>query len=447
MPIHTTRRRLDCPARQRGVVSVVVGLSLAVMLGFVGLAIDGGRLYLTKTELQNAADACALAAAYELTGSPAIPLVSFTRADAAGKLVGARNKVDFQATAISANDIALSYSSTLNGGWGAAGAANSKYVRCTVQRTGIQPYFMQVLGAGNQAISAIATATLAPAQTNCAVPMGLCTRGAAPSYGYVAGDWIGMDFSQTGNGNNAAANYSGNFRWIDFTPGMPTPECGNSQGAPELSCLLKGSGACSLPAPISTNCTANGGPNVPAGCVGATGAINAIDKAYNTRFGVYANGSGETVTTAPPDFTGYSYSTENWTLARNAYAGAVGALPNYRAARIAHSPIQAANTTNPALYANNDTIATQAQYNTNGADRRLVVVPIVECGNFTSSQTAAVRAYACVLMLDPYRRQGNNVVSRLEYLGRSNEAGSPCASSGIAGNATSQGPLVPSLVQ
>jgi hypothetical protein len=50
-------------------------------------------------------------------------------------------------------------------------------------------------------------------------------------------------------------------------------------------------------------------------------------------------------------------------------------------------------------------------------------------------------------MLDPYRRQGNDVVSRLEYLGRSDAAGSPCASSGIAGNATSQGPLVPALVQ
>ena len=48
------------PRGQRGVVAIVVGLTMAVMLGFVGLAIDGGRLYLTKTELQNAADACAL---------------------------------------------------------------------------------------------------------------------------------------------------------------------------------------------------------------------------------------------------------------------------------------------------------------------------------------------------------------------------------------------------
>ncbi len=445
MPRHLSPARAASPARQRGAVAIVVGLSLAVMLGFVGLAIDGGRLYLTKTELQNAADACALAAAYELTGAPNIPVAAFTRADAAGKLVGSRNRVEFQGTAIPAGDISLTYSTALNGGWGAVGAANTNYVRCTVQRNGIQPYFMQVLGIGAQAVSAIATATLAPAQTNCAVPMALCTRGAAPSYGYNAGDWVGMDFSQNGAGN--VNNYTGNFRWIDFSPSEPTPGCGASQGAPELSCLLAGSGACSLPAPILTDCTNNGGPNVQPGCVGATGAINSIERAYNTRFGVYANGGGYNVNNAPPDFTGYSYSTENWTLNRNAYAGVVGALPNYRAARNARNVIQARNTTNPALYSNADTIATQAQLNSNGADRRLVVVPIVECGNFATSQTAGVRAYACILMLDPYRRQGNNVASRLEYLGRSNEAGSPCASSGIAGNAASQGPLVPSLVQ
>jgi hypothetical protein len=446
---HLRLRKAQPGTRQRGVVAIIVALSLAVMLGFVGLAIDGGRLYLTKTELQNAADACALAASYELTDAPTIPADAFTRAEAAGRTVGSLNKVGFQGAAIATSDISLTYSATLASGWAGAGAppaADAKYVRCTIQKTGIQPYFMQVLGIGNQTVNAFATATLAPAQTNCAVPMALCVRGAAPDYGYVAGDWIGMDFRQTGNGQDVD-NYSGNFRWIDYSPGQPSPNCGNSQGAPELTCLLAGSGSCNLPEPITTNCTGTGS-NVEPGCVGATGAINSIERAYNTRFGVYANGGGYSVANAPPDFTGFSYSTENWTPANNAYAGSVGGQSNYKAARAARLAIQAdRNITNPPLYANNDTLATQAQHVSNGADRRLVVVPVVECANFASSQTGAVRAYACVLMLDPYRRQGNDVVSRLEYLGRSDAAGSPCASSGIAGNATSQGPLVPALVQ
>jgi Flp pilus assembly protein TadG len=46
---------------QRGAVAIIVGLVLAVLMGFAGLALDVGHLYVEKTELQNAADACALA--------------------------------------------------------------------------------------------------------------------------------------------------------------------------------------------------------------------------------------------------------------------------------------------------------------------------------------------------------------------------------------------------
>ena len=427
-------------------MAIIVGLSMAVMVGFVGLAVDGGRLYLTKTELQNAADACALAASYELTGSPVIATAAFTQAEAAGRTVGQLNKVGFQGVAIAAGEIALTYSASLAGGWtGSGGAAtDAKYVRCTIEKTGIQPYFMQVLGIGNQIVNAFATATLAPAQSNCAVPMALCVRGAAPGYGYVAGDWISMDFSQTGSGNTT---YNGNFRWVDFDPSASTPGCSGG-GAQELACILAGTGQCNLPEPITGACTSRGNGNPTSGCVGQTGAINALDRAYNTRFGVYAQGGGYSVATAPPDRTGFSYSTENWTLGRDAYNGVVGGQTNFRASRAANLAIQAnPNITNPPLYANNDRPATQAQHAANGADRRLVVVPIVDCGNFAGGQHAPVRAYACLLMLDPYRRQGNNVVSRLEYLGRSNLAGSPCASSGVAGNSASQGPMVPALVQ
>ena len=43
--------------RQRGAVAIIVGLALAVMIGFVGLALDLGKLYVTRSELQNSADA------------------------------------------------------------------------------------------------------------------------------------------------------------------------------------------------------------------------------------------------------------------------------------------------------------------------------------------------------------------------------------------------------
>jgi Flp pilus assembly protein TadG len=435
-------------ARQRGAVAIVVGLSLALLVGMVGLAIDGGRLYLTKTELQNAADACALAASYELTGAPVIATEAFDRATLVGKNVGSRNKVLFQQNAIAEADIAVTFGTALTGGsWTSAtgAASNAKYVRCVITRSDIPYFFMPAFDAkfDTGEVKALATATLAPAQTNCAVPMALCTRGSAPSYGYTAGDWVPMDFGEQGNDVD---NYTGNFRWIDFFPDQTSPGCSGG-GAQELSCLLAGSGQCSLPEPTLAACTSSGNANPTPGCVGQTGAINSLDKAYNTRFGVYANGGGFTVTNAPPDFTGNSYSDENWTLGRDAYAGAVAGQVNFKNARAAKLPITDPGGITPKFFANNDVIATQAQHASNGADRRLVVMPIVDCGSFSGTQHAPVRAYACVLMLDPYRRQGNNVKSRLEYIGRSNEAGSPCATSGIAGNSASQGPLVPALVQ
>jgi len=48
---------------ERGSILVITALSLVALVGFVGLALDLGHLYVVKTELQNAADAAALAAA------------------------------------------------------------------------------------------------------------------------------------------------------------------------------------------------------------------------------------------------------------------------------------------------------------------------------------------------------------------------------------------------
>lgn len=47
---------------ERGSVMVIVALSMVVLLGFSGLAVDFGGMAMTKQELQNAADAAALAA-------------------------------------------------------------------------------------------------------------------------------------------------------------------------------------------------------------------------------------------------------------------------------------------------------------------------------------------------------------------------------------------------
>jgi Flp pilus assembly protein TadG len=443
------RSQLRAPgqgARQRGAVAIVVGLSLVVLVGFLGLAVDGGRLYLTKTELQNAADACALAASYELTGAPAITPASFTAANAAGQKVAQLNKVDFQGGFITAANTSVEFGSSLAAGgtWlpaSAPPAGAAKYVRCTLTRGGVAPYFMQVLGLGNQTVRARATASLKPSQTNCAMPMGICVQfggTAANNFGYVVGDWYGLDFSETGGGNS---NYTGNFRWIDFDPGAPTPGCPGG-GAQELACMVKGSGQCNLPPPIGGSCTTSGN-NTDPGCVGENGQVNGMEAAYNTRFGLYKGSNN--ASNAAMDFTGRSYRSTEWLLGKQAYNGSSGILPNFKTARSTFLATQASDV--PGGGYTNTAGGAGSQHDTLGADRRLVNVAVVDCAGFTGGQHAPIRGYACMLLLDPYDKSGSNVISKFEYQGLSNATGSPCASSGVAGGGTAMGPQVPSLVQ
>ena len=187
-------RRVPPPPRrqQRGVVAIIVGLSIAAMVGFAGLAIDAGRLYVTKTELQNAADACALAASFELNGAPTIPPANFALAENAGLLVAERNRVGFQGAQIDRADVTVEFSNLLSGGaWLTAGAnppGDARYVRCTIPEAGIAPMFMQVLGAGPSTVRAAATASLVPSQQVCnGIPLAMC----APSPGGSRPLWTG----------------------------------------------------------------------------------------------------------------------------------------------------------------------------------------------------------------------------------------------------------------
>jgi len=55
---------------ESGAVAVYVAILMAVLVGFVGLAVDLGRLYTTHSQAQAAADAAAMAAATQLDGKP-----------------------------------------------------------------------------------------------------------------------------------------------------------------------------------------------------------------------------------------------------------------------------------------------------------------------------------------------------------------------------------------
>lgn len=422
--------RIALPSRQRGTVAIIAALALPLLIGFAGLALDGGRLYLQKTELQNAADACALAASRELTCDPAagVCATSFlVNAENAGLAVGKLNRIDFQANAIGASQLTaadIKFSKTFgpNSGYlSRAGGADpaSKYVMCSPHQSGILPWFMQVLGFGTQSIDAFGVATLLSARTNCAIPIGMCKEPAAPASdpfaGLTVGQWVTSQLS---------ASATGSFDWIDFTP--------PGGGASELADLLKGTGACSVPAPPTL--------------VGEQGKITSLETAWNTRFGLYKG--SDSVTTAAPDFTGYAYTPTNWPSKFNAYAGSNGAIPNFQTARNSHMIWQGNAATGGTVNLGGVTQSTSAQLTTYGADRRLVTAPLVDCAAWaakSSSQQVPILGYACVLMLHPMDKSSDE--TWLEYRGKSTDPSSPCATSGSVGGPGSVGPLVPALVQ
>src|SRR5512139_2980219 len=66
--------------RQSGAVAIMTAFALVLLIAMIGLVVDLGYLYTRKTELQNAADAAALAGARELNGTAAGVTAAVARA-------------------------------------------------------------------------------------------------------------------------------------------------------------------------------------------------------------------------------------------------------------------------------------------------------------------------------------------------------------------------------
>jgi hypothetical protein len=418
--------------RQRGAVAIVFGLMLAVLIGFAGLAIDLGRFFVIKTELQNAVDACALAAATQLRPGQNNP-TALTKAVAYGRVFSTggvsdpgaaldgnigviKNRINFQRMVFDIAPGQITFADTLDGVYQPAGSANpntAAYARCSFPLTGLPIYFMRVLNPllGTQTVSAMASATLGASQSACALPVAVCKApggNAANLFGLEEGRWL---IPPAGKG---ATYGTGNFGWLDYTP--------PGGGASELADMLTAQGQCS----VEVN-----------DVVGEPGSIASLDVAWNSRFGLYKPGAGNPkAETAPPDATGYTYNLASWPLGANAYQGSVAGQFNYREAAASHRPYQF---TPPNPYSR----LSNTQHQSFGRSRRLAVAPMVDCGVWNAGgANPRVEGWACVLMLNPLLEKDDQ--PSVEFLGLSSNPGSPCSTNGEPGMF---GPLVPQLVQ
>ena len=306
--MHRAARR----QRQRGAVIVTASLFLLFLLGFMGIAMDFGHLFIVKTELQTAMDSCALAGAQELDAQSD----ALTRATSAGLTAGNLNRVNFQSASWSgkgqlvAADISFkdaAYAATTS-------PAAARYVQCLHTQPGVSMWLLHALGAVSrdaaafpaaQNVVAQAVATRASAQTTCPVPIALKpkTGGVPPNFGFSVGEWVTLLMSP-----GAATN--GQIGWANLD---------GSNNAAETVAEMNGS------------CGTKIGDTL-----GTPGVQATVADVWNGRFGIYKNSGGPG--TNPPDFTGYAYTTLNWPSASNAYGGAPGAgatAANFVAKRLA----------------------------------------------------------------------------------------------------------------
>src|SRR5512139_2775814 len=120
-------KNLSSLHRQSGAVAIMTAFALVLLIAMIGLVVDLGYLYTRKTELQNAADAAALAGARELNGTAA----GVTAAVAQAIALANANSSDLDATPVVITNANIELGPDPGGPWSSVaisqGAPENKY--------------------------------------------------------------------------------------------------------------------------------------------------------------------------------------------------------------------------------------------------------------------------------------------------------------------------------
>jgi hypothetical protein len=135
------------PRSEKGAILFIVAACMVVLLGFMGLAIDLGHAYNNKSQLQNIADACALAGGSALNGEASGILLAQSRATDAGNRLS--NRSEFNKSQVTVPASAVKFSISLNGPWYLSGAvpdpATIRYVKVDVPPQPTEVVFAKII--------------------------------------------------------------------------------------------------------------------------------------------------------------------------------------------------------------------------------------------------------------------------------------------------------------
>ena len=316
--------RQQLPEKQRGAVAVMTGLVAIALLAFMGLAVDLGHAYVGTSELQNSADAAALAGAKELDQT----LAGVTAAVNKAVAIAAQHNHNFSTPVIiSAANIRLgacpNASNTNAFGRPASRPSSCSFVAASsvtsnAQAAGLtflevdtgtkdfNTYFMRVAG---PAFNTTSTAGYAVAGrfVNDVTPIGVCAVDPAnrtSKYTYPTGETELVEF-----GFRRGVTY--NLFGLNPLAGGPSdPYLINPVDTPSTGCDPSHSSA-SFTAPFM--CT--GGSAVLANGAGQvytnTGMTASLAASLNSRFDDYGGPSVCDPASAPPDANIKQYHCKN----------------------------------------------------------------------------------------------------------------------------------------
>jgi len=193
-------------SRQGGYVLIALSLGLVFILGMAGLAVDIGRMYVTKSEAQSFVDSAAFSAALQLDGTAA----GIARAQTA--VANNPKKWEFQNDSFTNVQTAFATSST--GPWVANPTPPTNYYFAQVETSVQLP--MYLIGALGSPTSTIAAGAVAGRAGTTGVPSGEFpfspyTRAASPDnasdpFGYQVGNDYTLRWGAPGTNTNCGTD-------------------------------------------------------------------------------------------------------------------------------------------------------------------------------------------------------------------------------------------------
>jgi Flp pilus assembly protein TadG len=203
-------RKIRGSPKEFGAITPILAACLGMTLGFMALTIDLGQLFVAKNELQNIADAAALAGAKKLIqakdpNNPGLAAVYCSEAITQAQAVAGENRSFGTAMTVTAADVTVGQWDLSNGSFTRTGCSANPMevtaIQVSVRRDGtdnpsLATFFGGILGAPQMNSNATAVAYLGLAGTSSlTIPFAVSTNYPAGQSPYARShpllDWIG----------------------------------------------------------------------------------------------------------------------------------------------------------------------------------------------------------------------------------------------------------------